>query len=208
MKKLIRLIVLLLLPVCVSAQTDSAKVTVIQGGIPPELGESTHHVPFVTPSKNALYAELLGNGFAYSLNYERLIYSDDMVGISTRIGIAPGFINLFTGFGLPLEANVTFLRRKGHMAEAGPGFTWFYGKSRYRNEKRELVTSSDYHVCDVTLRIGYKYCKPTGGFLFRAAFVPAFAVVSPPEVRSGSFFPFGKTFTPWAGISVGYAFKK
>ena len=207
MKKLIRLIIVLLLPVCVSAQTDSSKVTVIQNGIPPEIGESTHHIQFATASKNALYAELLGNGFAYSLNYERLIYGDERLGLSARIGIAPGFINLFKGFGLPLEVNAAFLRRKGHMAEMGAGFAWFYGKSRYRNADRELVTTGFYNVCDVNLRIGYKYCRPEGGFLFRAAFLPTFAVISPAEVRGNDFFPFGKVFTPWAGISVGYAFK-
>lgn len=158
------------------------------------------------PSKNSVYAEFLGNGFAYSFNYERLIYNDEKLAIATRIGIAPGFVPMFTGFGLPLEANITFLRHNGHMAEMGPGFTWFYGKSRYRNEKRELVNTGFYNVCDVTIRIGYKYVG-TKGLLLRAAFIPTFAVVSPTEVRENNFFPMGKKFTPWAGISVGYAFR-
>lgn len=156
--------------------------------------------------KNAVYAEFLGNGFAYSLNYERQIYSDEKLAIGARIGIAPGFIPMFTGFGLPLEANVSFLRKNGHMAEAGPGFTWFYGKSKFRNENRELINSGYYNVCDITLRIGYKYVG-TRGLLIRAAFIPTFAVVSPSVVRENNFFPMGKTFTPWGGISVGYVFK-
>lgn len=161
------------------------------------------------PAKNMLYAELLGNGFAYSLNYERLLYNDEKLGISARIGIAPGFIHIFKGFGLPLELNANFLRHyKGHMAEAGVGFAWFYGKSQFRNEDRELETTPFYNVCDINLRIGYKYAQPGGGFLFRAGFLPVFAVVSPKVVRENNFFPFGKTFTPWAGISVGYAFRK
>lgn len=190
------------------SQTDS--VIVIQEGVPAIIGESTHFIRQAPPrpAKNMLYAELLGNGFAYSLNYERLIYDDEKLGLSTRIGIAPGFVPMFTGFGLPLELNSSFLRHpKGHMAEAGVGFAWFYGKSRFRNEERELETTPFYHVCDITLRIGYKYAQPGGGFLFRAGFVPVFAVVSPEIVRNANFFPFGKTFTPWAGLSVGYAFR-
>ena len=188
------------------------KVHVIVGGVSPELGDLPHGsvIRFATEDdgrKNSIYAEFLGNGFAYSLNYERRLYRDEKLAISTRIGIAPGFITMFTGFGLPLEANITFLRSpKGHMAEMGPGFTWFYGKSKFRNEKREIVNTGFYNVCDVTLRIGYKYVGPKG-FLFRAAFIPTFAVVSPSIVRDNNFFPMGKTFTPWAGISVGYAFK-
>jgi hypothetical protein len=208
MKKFIYIICILLSTSALRAQTDSIRVkqkVVMTAGIP-ILVEKTSTVVLFPVRKNSVYAEFLGNGFAYSLNYERLIYSDENLGISTRIGIAPGFVPLFTGFGLPLEANFTFLRNRGHMAEVGPGFTWFYGKSRYRNEKRELVTTSFYHVCDVTLRIGYKYVAKSG-FLFRAAFIPTFAVTSPKEVRENSFFPMGKTFTPWAGISVGYAFR-
>lgn len=178
------------------SQNDSARVEVFEWYRP-------------WPAKNMLYAELLGNGFAYSLNYERLVYNDEKLGISARIGIAPGLLNIFKGFGLPLELNANFLRHpKGHMAEAGVGFTWFYGKSQYRNEDREVETTPFYNVCDVTLRVGYKYSQPGGGFLFRAGFLPVFAVVSPNVVRENNFFPFGKTFTPWAGLSVGYAFRK
>ena len=201
MKKTVYTLCLMLLAAIGYAQTDSTTLRgphVVEGEI----------LLLTRPSKNSVYAELLGNGFAYSLNYERLIYTDNRVGLSTRIGIAPGFVNAFKGFGLPLELNATFLRHKGHMAEMGPGFTWFYGKSRYRNENRELVNTNYYNVCDVTLRIGYKYSQPGGVLLIRAAFIPVFAVVSPAEVRSNDYFPFGKTFTPWAGISVGYAFRK
>lgn len=200
MKKLVYIFLSFLLSASsIFSQNDSIR------GARPDGWHKSHYGP-TPPSKNAVYAEFLGNGFAYSLNYERRVYSDEKLAIGTRIGIAPGFIPMFQGFGLPLEANITFLRKNGHMAEMGPGFTWFYGKSRYRNEKRELVNTGFYNVCDVTLRIGYKYVGPKG-FLFRAAFIPTFAVVSPKEVRENNFFPMGKTFTPWAGISVGYAFR-
>lgn len=161
--------------------------------------------PTVPIPKNAVYAEFLGNGYAYSLNYERSFYSDENLALGARIGIAPGFVPMFTGVGLPLELNVSFLRKNGHAAEVGPGFTWFYGKSRYRNEERKLVTTGFYNVCDVTFRLGYKYTA-ANGFLFRAAFIPTFAVISPVEVRDNNFFPLGKAFTPWAGISIGYVF--
>lgn len=199
---------LLLFTLNATAQTDSIP-TIILGGVPGEPAESSlfRKAP-PQPAKNMLYAELLGNGFAYSLNYERLLYNDEKLGLLGRIGIAPGLLNIFKGFGLPLEVNANFLRSpKGHMAEAGAGFTWFYGKSRFRNEKREIETTPFYNVCDINLRIGYKYSQPGGGFLFRAGFIPVFAVVSPEVVRNNDFFPFGKTFTPWAGLSVGYAFR-
>lgn len=159
-------------------------------------------------SKNAAYAEFLGNGFAYSLNYERLLLQDNIMSIRARAGISAGFLNIFTGVGLPLELNFAFLEKNGHALECGTGFAWFNGKSSYRNKDRELVSSSRYNVCDINLRVGYRYQKPGNGLVLRAGFLPVFAVVSPPEVRNNSFFPFGKTFTPWGGISVGYAFGK
>ncbi len=159
------------------------------------------------PSVNVVYAELLGNGYMYSLNYDRLIYHDENLSITARAGITPGFVNLFRGVGIPLEMNAQFLRNNGHSAEAGPGFSWFNGKSVYRNEERDLITSVRYNVCNVTLRFGYRYAQPGGGLILRAAFIPSFNVVAPEEVRIQNFFPFGKAFTPWAGLSIGYAFK-
>lgn len=160
------------------------------------------------PPVNAVYSELLGNGFMYSINYDRLIYHDENLSITARAGITPGFVSLFRGVGLPFELNALFLRKNGHNAEAGPGFSWFNGKSTYRNENREVVTSSRYNVCDVTLRLGYRYVQPGGGLIIRTAFIPVFSIVSPEEVRTQNFFPFGKPFTPWAGLSIGYAFRE
>lgn len=207
MKKLFYIFICMLFSIAGFSQNDSTSLRGVRTDVPSNSFSPLKHSDHLLPRKNAVYAEFLGNGFAYSLNYERQIYNDEKLAIGTRIGIAPGFITLFTGFGLPLEANVTFLRKNGHMAEAGTGFAWFYGKSKYRNEDREIVNTGFYNVCDVTLRIGYKYVGPKG-FLFRAGFIPTFAVVSPPVVRNNNFFPFGKTFTPWAGLSLGYAFGK
>jgi hypothetical protein len=159
------------------------------------------------PPADALYAELLGNGFLYSLNYDRLIYHDENLSIIARAGLAPGFVNLFKGIGIPIEVNSLFLRKNGHSAEAGPGFTWFNGKSTYRNDQLQQVTTSRYNMLNVTLRLGYRYAQPGGGLIFRAAFIPVFSVVRPEFDVPGRFLPFDNSFTPWAGLSVGYAFK-
>ena len=157
-------------------------------------------------AKNAVYMELLGNGFAYSLNYERLLLQDNLMTIRGRIGVTPGFVNLFKGIAIPLEVNACFIQTRGHALETGIGFTWFNGKSRYRNEDRELITSQPYNAGSVSVRVGYRYQLPGRGPVFRAGFLPTFSVFAPDEVRNNSFLPFGKTFTPWGGISAGYVF--
>jgi hypothetical protein len=159
------------------------------------------------PPANALYAELLGNGFLYSLNYDRLIYHDENLSITARAGLTPGFVNLFRGIGIPIEVNGLFLRKNGHSAEAGPGFCWFNGKSTYRNDQQQQVTTLRYNALNVTLRLGYRYTQPGGGLILRAAFIPVFSVVSSELENTGRFLPFNKPFTPWAGVSVGYTFK-
>jgi hypothetical protein len=162
---------------------------------------------FPKPPANVLYAELLGNGFLYSLNYDRLIYHDENLSLTARAGISPGFVNLFRGIGIPMEVNSLFFRKNGHSAEAGPGFAWFNGKSTYRNDQLQQVTTSRYNALNVTMRLGYRYSQPGGGLILRAAFIPVFSVVKPEFDFPGRFLPFDKPFTPWAGLSVGYAFK-
>jgi hypothetical protein len=165
----------------------------------------------VTPAdgsyaKNAVYMELLGNGFAYSLNYERLLLRDNLMTMRGRIGVTPGFVNLFKGIAIPLEVNACFIENRGHALETGIGFTWFNGKSRYRNKDLELITSQPFNAVSLSVRVGYRYQLPGRGPVFRAGFLPTFSVFSPDEVRNNSFLPFGKPFTPWGGLSAGYVF--
>jgi hypothetical protein len=159
---------------------------------------------------NAVYVELFGNAYGYSLNYDRIFYADNRLKMSFRSGIMAGFIPEYRGIGLPVEFSVLGPGKDGHHFETGIGFTYFHGKSKNRQIQDGTTSYKDelINVLTLNLRIGYRYQKPGSPWFVRAGFIPVFALLSPANVRNDDFFRFGKMFTPWGGFSIGYSFDK
>ncbi|WP_125185403.1 hypothetical protein [Botryobacter ruber] len=168
-------------------------------------------------NKNAVYLEALGNGGVVSVNYDRIFYSKSFLKLSSRIGfgvlpvlkireshvyeinetnrkINPTLVTEVTGM----------LGRSNHNLEIGLGYTYRnYTEPGFERVtvgtaipiKVNYRTSQDHYIFS---RVGYRYQKPTGGFLFRAGFTPV--LLSLKTYHRTSFFELN------AGLSFGWSF--
>ena len=170
-----------------------------------------------------VFFEVLGSGLLYSINYDRLLNLNKKIKNSITLG-ASFFINQRseTILALPMSYNFIFGKRKNHL-EIGAGFSPFIFSGTYLifPKSGNLATSNYSYYSQITdyslsfvPKIGYRYQKPTGGFFFRFALTPIiglFAYTTGSNQYDGfSYFDDtrGTGILPWAGISLGYTFKK
>ncbi|EJF09531.1 MULTISPECIES: hypothetical protein [Pontibacter] len=141
-------------------------------------------------ARNAVYAELGGNGDLLSANFDRIVYQKSMLKAAFRIGIAsntffsaeePGFYPV-----VPVEALGMIGRFQKHF-EFGLGYT-----RRFTNEP-DLLRNMYFS------RIGFRYQNPTGGLVVRVGFTPFLST------ESNTKSP-GPAFIPRFGFSVGRSF--
>jgi hypothetical protein len=137
---------------------------------------------------NAVYCEVLGQGFLYSLNYDHR-FSEN---IAVRVGFSRftiGFISDVAITTIPLM--VEYLSGNGdHHLEIGVGIVPVYGSiSGDFFGARE--GSAGAWVTVATATFGYRYQPVREGFLFRIGLTP---------------FLFGSTGQIFGGVSIGYAF--
>ena len=135
--------------------------------------------PLLAP--NAVYAEALGNGFVYSLNYERL-FNDRLAG---RFGL------LYAGgWGAPLMANFLVGRGRRHL-EVGLGVVLLSA-----THMADDLGVREEHLSNVmaSCTIGYRYQDPAGGLMFRVGFTPLFS------------YSFDAKGLRGFGASLGYSF--
>jgi hypothetical protein len=146
-------------------------------------------------TKNSVEFELFGQGCFYSLDYERLFLNREKFKTLAQLGVAyyperTGVIPLW----IPVSVNQLFSFHSHHL-EAGAGQIFCSEKGLDGDQKLRLFGS---------LKLGYRYQKPDGKFLFKAAFTPVLDYwdvatdneLGRPEVE----------FMPWAGVAVGYNF--
>ncbi|NOY37274.1 MAG: hypothetical protein GXO83_06830 [Chlorobi bacterium] len=130
--------------------------------------------------KNSLQIELLGNGFLYSLNYERVLLNGGKFKTTGQVGYS------MMGMGgqmFPLALTELISFNRNHV-EIGIGYSF-----------------ADYLTSRLTGRIGYRYQKPDGHLVFRIAFMPWYERV---RDYNGSNIQAG--LNPWTGVTVGYSF--
>jgi hypothetical protein len=136
-------------------------------------------------SKNTVYAEFLGKGFYYSINYERNLFqlSDKLSAqASAGFGLFPGFTDIekSTDFTLPLELNLRYSMGT-HNIVAGYGTTyWRYSLYDIPIESSnwdqqpiapELKKTKEWFAHIV---LEYRYQKVDGGLMFKAGWSPLF----------------------------------
>lgn len=158
-----------------------------------------------TFAKNAIYAELAGNGGFYTLNYERFLRED----ASIRVGAMYMSISVSAGAGqnmaessgtwmtFPVLFEYTGIRSGAHALNLGAGLDFFYFSGSASTF--EATASSSGVLPAATLDIGYRYSDPKGGFVFKAAYTP-FAFVTA-ETQT-----FSQKVQHWAGLSFGWRF--
>jgi hypothetical protein len=150
---------------------------------------------------NSVQLELGGHGLVYSLNYERILLNYNRFKLAGQVGFS--YYPPFTGFidyWIPISINGMFSIRNHHI-ELGSGFIINRVSSRdfYNN-----AIDWDWEGF-LSARIGYRYQKPDGHFLFRAGFTPVLEInflskLKP--VNSG----FISGFHPLPAVAFGYSF--
>lgn len=130
--------------------------------------------------KNALFVELIGNGGAYSLNYEYQFASKTV--LRAGISFLPEAIAVPVTVGQLIGESKNFL-------ELGIGNTLVH----YGSE------SAHGNVVYLTGTIGYRYQQPDGKFLFRIGFTPLINIYEKEGDEVERFLPLG-------GISFGFRF--
>lgn len=145
--------------------------------------------------KNALYAELGGNGGSYSVNYERAF--------SPRFLLRVGFASWSSSeaFGgeeskttIPVMLNSLF-GSGSHRIEGGLGF--MLGSEKFTGDVNQTGRpESKENIFALTGTAGYRYQKPSGGIVLRAGLTP-FLNLGDSEYPDFNFS---------GGVSVGYAF--
>jgi hypothetical protein len=151
----------------------------------PYLGDTTP----TGPAWNSIYAEALGSGLVYTLNYEREL--------SSSFGLRLGF-----GY-LPVSAEKKNGTTVSESATSAPlTLSWFpFGSTSSR-----LEVGAGLSYVDLTKSVrgfpqvnsigyagilGYRYEEEDGGFLFRADFTPI--------ILLGGFYA-------WGGVGLGFGF--
>jgi hypothetical protein len=128
--------------------------------------------------RNTFFAEILGSGYLYSINYERE-FKNQFVG---RIG----FSTFESDFVVPFTLG-KFFGKKSHHFEISAGFDFVNYHSSDEGRDNGIA---------LTGFLGYRFQKPDNRFQFRAGFTPIYV---PNDVLGIQFIPSG-------GISFGYRF--
>ncbi|MBL7993469.1 MAG: hypothetical protein JNN25_18670 [Candidatus Kapabacteria bacterium] len=155
--------------------------TVLQDSV--QVAQSTQaNVQAERTAKETVFLELLGNGFAYSLNYERFLSEQ----YAYRIGFStlPPYY-----YFLPLSASY-FIGQNEHRLEMGGGGVLALLP---RIQQNVSVIPAFFLV----LRLGYRYQPLNGGFNFAVTFTPLW------DVGHNLWSP---RVSPWGGISLGWSF--
>jgi len=140
-----------------------------------------------------MQVDLGGHGLFYSLNYERILLNGGRFKTASQAGISyypprTGIRDIW----IPLGINEIFSFGNHHL-EAGIGYLPIREALRYPDDTPDEWFWS--HL--MTGRIGYRFQKPEGRLILRAAFTP---------VLEMEYLGHGDEFHPLGGISVGYSF--
>ncbi|MFA8342670.1 MAG: hypothetical protein ACEPO8_06805 [Rhodothermaceae bacterium] len=133
---------------------------------------------FFCQTKNNIYVEALGNGLAYTINFEREIVQN----INLRIGY--GNILVRT---VPIMLNYHYYFENGHSFMAGIGAV----NVKWHDDFLSLLDDFRSDKWTTTLSFAYNVKMKTPGFNIRFAFTPF--------ITSDEFIPYG-------GVSLGFAF--
>lgn len=149
-------------------------------------------------AKNVIFAEALGSGLLYSVNYERLIEA----WLGGHVGLRAGasyFTYGVSSYGrsgnlvlvsFPIVASYYYGWRS-HYAQLGLGATILYTGVATDSEGTKFENERSGAGIAAAGVIGYRFMPRDGGITFGVGFTPL--------LRTSKFLP-------WGGASVGYTF--
>ena len=129
-------------------------------------------------TKNAFFAEVLGNGLLFSVNYDLRLVKN----IGARVGI--GYVGSTDGDGgiltVPVMGNV-LLGKNGRYFEVGAGISYISGTGDFFDNESSILG---------TMSFMYRRQPEDGGFMWKIGLTPFIA--------EGVFIPY------WGGVGIGY----
>jgi hypothetical protein len=149
--------------------------------------------------KHAAYLELGGTAGIWSLNYDLMALNISNFKVGARLGLGmlgENYAETSVDVHVPLTVNFMYAFKEKHHIELAVGahFRSYEIRSvKFAEDtgfKRKSEVLGNYSI-------GYRFQSPDGGFVFRVAYSPSF-------YQDGIYF----RYEHWAGLSVGYAFKK
>jgi hypothetical protein len=157
---------------------------------------------------NTLYAEGLGAGGAYSVNYERLVLND----LGIHIGFSYWSVSASASGGgttasasgsfiaVPITASYLGVSSGNHALELGGGITiWNISVT---GNSGGFVGAANGFIPIGTAIVGYRYQPREGGFNFRVGASPLFGKGLGLNANNPSAFG----VLPWGYISLGWTF--
>lgn len=158
--------------------------------------------PLPKYGKNAIYVELLGSGWLYSVGYERTWYQNRFMLLHSSIGT--GYIpsgdgeHLFTPY---IEGAAAFGNVKTGMFELGCAYGY------YPSNRVALATHNSYHQSYLIPRAGFRIAFAKNKMFFKAAFTPMLNL-TPRPLKNRREYEDLKFSRPWLGLALGYRFGK
>jgi hypothetical protein len=148
-------------------------------------------------NKNSLQFELFGHGLLYSVNYERILINNSK--FKTAVSAGASYLPPETGF-IGLWLPITFseiISFNKHHVEVGIGSVITRDRKLYKDV---LFQKEKVWGAFGSFELGYRYQKPDGRFLFKAAFTP-FIEFFNTDIRrlDAEIYPSG-------GLTFGYCF--
>lgn len=162
-------------------------------------------------AKNALYLELAGKGFYYSINYERNLFN---IGEKTSIKGSIGFcafpsmtpVRSSFDYTIPLSISLQQHIAKNHHISLGVGSTYFNYLINTIDISNSNINKEPIQVKLQTIQewfghinLDYRYNKPEGGLLLKGGITPLFF----DKMQNFEGMP---TMQFSANIGVGYTF--
>jgi|GEM_PF-1391516 hypothetical protein len=144
--------------------------------------------------KNSLSLELAGTQLIYSINYDRIFYSENKLHLAANVGLS---------YIPPIENYIDM-----HIAGWSLGWSTLYGKTQHFAELG--INFTMWSMLDIEdnffinyfqpLKFGYRYISQTNRLSIRAAIMPIVSIYQDPDAE------FLYPITPHFSLSVGYAF--
>jgi len=158
-------------------------------------------------AKNTFFIEGLGNGFWYSVNYDRILLYKNNTKITGRLGVSFLYKSILNSndniWAIPFEMNI--LMGKKHHFEFGLGITYSYGANSYGDYYGRIFNSSSLWL--MPRIIGYRFQKRQGSFFIKAG-IPVFIKIIElnKEYENDGRYKTSNIF-PFLGIGLGYTLK-
>ena len=159
--------------------------------------------------KNIVYMELLGSGFLYSINYERVLWTKEKKAVTARIGLSQRgsfYSKKLNELFAPVALSFLYGKNKSKL-ELGAGLLAHSNKNGSTREEikehgESFPLSPPFEVFPIAI-IGYRFQPKTKGIVFRASFTPIVDRLFLP-----GYFTYNKIHIWWwGGMSIGYIFK-